>query len=141
MSILVRIFDKDCLEDVFGSQVTTAILRPLRFHRLRRAGLKKPGGKDRRSPNNYGLKYGKRVPSNAKEAIQFDREKGNSLWYNAILKELETLMFMEVFKKFPLSLRKAREKGFQFAPLRMIFGVKVDLRRKAILVIWGRIVN
>ena len=50
-------------------------------------------------------------------------------------------MYMEVFKKFPLSLRKAREKGFQFAPLRMIFDVKVDLRRKARLVIGGNVIN
>ena len=99
------------------------MLRPLRFHRLRQAKLKKSGGKDRRSPNNYGLKYGTRVPRNANEAIQFDRENGNFLWYNAILKELEALMSMEVFKKFPSSLRKARSKGFQFVPLRMIFDV------------------
>ena len=41
--------------------------------------------------------------------------------------------------KFPTSLRKARGKGFQFAPLQMIFDVKVDLRRKARLVIGGHI--
>ena len=50
-------------------------------------------------------------------------------------------MFMELFRKLPLLLRKAREKGFQFAPLRMIFDVKVDLRRKARLVIEGRAVD
>ena len=31
--------------------------------------------------------------------------------------------------------------GFQFAPLRMIFDVKEDLRRKARLVIGGHVVN
>ena len=44
-------------------------------------------------------------------------------------------MSMEVFKKSPSSLRKARAKGFQFAPLGMIFDVKVDLRRNSRLVI------
>ena len=101
MAKTVRIFGKDLLEKIFVSQVTIAMLPPRRFHRLCIARLKKPGGRDRRSPNNYGLKYGIRVPRNAKEAIQFDRENGNSLLYNAILKELEDLMSMEVFKKFP----------------------------------------
>ena len=36
---------------------------------------------------------------------------------------------------------KARAKGFQFAPLRMIFDVKVYLRRKARLVIGGHVVD
>ena len=48
---------------------------------------------------------------------------------------------MKVFKKLPSSLCKAREKGFQFAPLGMIFYNKVELRRKAILVLWGNIIN
>ena len=66
MSRLVRIFGKDKLEEIFGSQVTIAMLWPLRFHILYRARLNKPGGKDRRYPNNSGLKYGMRVPKNAK---------------------------------------------------------------------------
>ena len=57
------------------------------------------------------------------------------------MKELEALMSMDVFEKFPSSLRKARGWGFHFAPLRMIFDVKVDLRRKARLVIGGHIVD
>ena len=50
-------------------------------------------------------------------------------------------MSMIVFRKFLSSLRKAREKGYQFAPLQMIFDVKVDLRRKTRLVIGGHVVN
>ena len=50
-------------------------------------------------------------------------------------------MSMKVFKKFPSSLRKSRAKGFQFAPLRMIFDVKVYLRRKSRLVIGGHVVD
>ena len=48
---------------------------------------------------------------------------------------------MNVFKKFPTSLHKARGRGFQFAPLRMIFDVKVDLRRKYRLFIGGHVVD
>ena len=50
-------------------------------------------------------------------------------------------MSMNVFNNFPSSLRKARGKGFQFSPLRMIFDVKVDPRRKSRLVIGGHVVN
>ena len=138
---LVRVFGKDSLEEIFGSQVTLAMMRPLRFHRLRLAKLKNPSGRDRRSDNSSGLKYRIRVPRNAREAIQFDKDNGNTLWCGAILKELEALISMNFFKKFPSSLRKARGKGFQFAPLRMIFDVKVGIRIKARLVIGGHVVN
>ena len=50
-------------------------------------------------------------------------------------------MSMKVFRKLPLSLHKARAKGFQFNPLRMIFDVKVYLRRKARIVIGGYVVD
>ena len=108
---LVRVFGKDSLEEIFGYQVTLAMMRPLKFHRLRLARLKKPSGRDWRSDNSSGLKYGIRVPRNAKEAIQFDWENGNTLWRDAILKELEALMSMHVFEKFPSSLRKAKGEG------------------------------
>ena len=50
-------------------------------------------------------------------------------------------MSMEVFKKLPLYLSNAREKGFPLSPLRMIFDVKVELIRKARLVIGGHVIN
>ena len=86
MERLVKIFGNDLLEHIFGYQATLAMLRPIRFHRICRMRLKKPGGKDMCSPNNSGLKYGIRVPRNAKEAAQFNKYNGNLLWHNAILK-------------------------------------------------------
>ena len=50
-------------------------------------------------------------------------------------------MSMKVSRKLPSSLRKARAKVFQFAPLRMIFDVKVYLRRKARIVVGGYVVD
>ena len=138
---LIRILGSDSLEEVFGSQVTIAILRPLRFHRLCRSILKKPGGKDRRSPNNYVMKYDIRVPRNVKEAAQFNGDNGDLLWTEEILKELESLMSMKFFKKLSSSFCKARAKGFRFAPLGMIFDYKVVLRRKEMLVIGGHVVD
>ena len=61
--------------------------------------LNKSSGKDWECPNNGNMKYGIRVPRNAKETAQFDKENGNSLWANAILKEVEALMSMIVFRK------------------------------------------
>ena len=69
----MRIIGNDALEEVFGYQVTIAMLQPLRFCQLFLAILKKSGGKDRRAPNKYGMKYGIRFPRNAKEAVQFDK--------------------------------------------------------------------
>ena len=98
MARIVRIFGQDSLDEIFGSQVTLAMMRPLRFHRLRRARLKKPSGRDRRSDNTSGLKYGIRFPRNVNEALRFDKENGNTLWRDAILKELEALISMNLFE-------------------------------------------
>ena len=118
-----------------------SMMWPLRYHKILRVRLKKSGGKDRRAPNTSGMKYGIRVPRNAKKATQFDQENGNLLWTKEILKELEALMSMKVFEKLLSSLRKSRAKSFQFAPLRIIFDVKVDRRRNARLVIGGHVVD
>ena len=63
------IIGNNSLEEVFGSQVTIAMLRPLRFRQIFLARLKKSGGKDWRAPNNSVIKYGIRFPRNAKEAV------------------------------------------------------------------------
>ena len=34
MARLVKVFGRDSLDEIFGSQVKIAMLRPLRFHRL-----------------------------------------------------------------------------------------------------------
>ena len=86
IAILVRVLVINSLEEVFGSQVILAILRQLSFQRICLAVLKKTGGEDQRHTNNGNMKYDIRLPSNAKEATQFDGENGKSLWSNNILK-------------------------------------------------------
>ena len=66
VAILVKIFGRDSLDEILGSQLTIAMLIPLRFHRLLRARLKKPSGRDRRYDNSSCLKYRIRVPRNAR---------------------------------------------------------------------------
>ena len=97
MAILVRILSTYFLEYIFYFLVTLSMMRPLKYHLLRLSRLKKPGGKHPHSHNNGGIKYGIIIPSNASEAAQFDKENGNFLWGNAILKELEALMSMKLF--------------------------------------------
>ena len=50
-------------------------------------------------------------------------------------------MSMRVFRKLLSSVRKARAKGFKFAPLRIICFINVDLIKKARLGIGGHVVN
>ena len=50
-------------------------------------------------------------------------------------------MSMKLFRKLPSLIRKARAKGFQFVPLRMLFDVKVDLRRNSRIVIGGHVID
>ena len=101
ISRLVKILGIDSLEEIFGSQATLDILRPLRYQKLCLVRLNKTVGKYQRCPNTGNMKYIIRVPRNKKEAVQFDRENVKSLEANAILKELEALMLMCVFKKLP----------------------------------------
>ena len=101
----------------------------------------KLGGNYWRRPNNGNMKYGIRLIRNTKKAAQFDRDNRDPLWENAILKQLEAFILMGVFNKPLPLLHKARAKGYQFVPLRMIFDVKVDLKIKSILVIGGHFVD
>ena len=103
--------------------------------------MKKPGGKYQQLPNSGNIIFGIRFPRNAKGAVHFDRDNGNFLYQNAILKELEALVSISLFKKPPSPLRKARAKGYQFAPFRILFDVKLDLKRKSRLVIGGHVVD
>ena len=50
-------------------------------------------------------------------------------------------MYMKVLRKIPSSLPMSSAEGFQFALLRMIFDVKVDLRINARLVIGCHVAN
>jgi hypothetical protein len=102
---------------------------------------RKKSGRNRLKRQVMGtLKYGIRVPRNVKQALLMDQENGNTHWHDAIKKEMDALLKRGVFKK--VSDKKAILKSaYQFAPLRCIFDVKQDLRRKARLVIGGHVVD
>jgi hypothetical protein len=81
-------------------------------------------------------KFGVRVPRNVMEALILDKENGNTLWKDAIKKEMTKIIEFQVFKiladgKPPI--------GYKKIPCHMIFDVKHDGRRKARFVSGGHL--
>ena len=78
----------------------------------------------RRAAGCYGnIMYGIKVPKSAKQALEFDKQNGNTMWEDSIKKEMKALYDMETFRFLPGSHKFKPEDGWQFAPLRMIMGI------------------
>ena len=74
-----------------------------------------------------------------REALELDRKNENHRWAEAIHKEMKGLQDHKTFSF--LNPGEAVPTGYQFAPLRMIFTVKQDLRCKARLVSGGHVID
>ena len=109
----------------------------------RRTTARKRPGRNNRSKSKFPeLKYGVKVPRTVAEALLIDEESDNRLWQDAIKKEVDALMSMQTFKILSSEESKSfNREGYQYAPLRMIFDVKQDLRRKARLVLGGHVID
>ena len=85
----------------------------------------------------HGVKYkhGVKVPRNYKEAIKFDQENGNTLWQDAVDREMGQIMDFKTFK--PLLKGSKPPSGHTFVPVHLCFDVKFDLRCKVCLVAGG----
>ena len=83
--------------------------------------------------------YAIRIPRNAKEAIQFDKENGNTFWQDAMKKEISMINKFNVFELKRIGFEFASD--WQYAPLHWVFAVKHDLRHKARLVIGGHVTD
>ena len=81
-------------------------------------------------------KYGIRIPKSVKEAQQIDKENGNSLWWEAICKEMRDVRI--AFEEFD-GEEKDLPPGYQFVECHIIFDVKLgeNFRRKARMVAGG----
>ncbi len=90
---------------------------------------------------SVGIKYqfGVRVPRTYKEAVMLDKANGNTLWQDAIQKELDQIKEYETF--IPRPDLKKPPKGYQYVRVHFVFAVKHDLRRKARLVAGGHMTN
>ncbi len=90
-------------------------------------------------PTRMDTFMGIEIPRNVREAIYLDNKNKDKKWSLAIKKEIDgiqehgTLHFLPPGAKPP--------EGYQEAPLRLIFDVKPDLKRKARLVAGGHMVD
>ena len=96
---------------------------------------KKKSSKGRNDRQHLGMKYGVIVPRNTREALELDKITNTSLWREAIDLEINQLIERNCFQFHAPGHNPGA--NFQNAPLRMIFEVKNDGRRKARLVAGG----
>jgi hypothetical protein len=87
-------------------------------------------------------KYGVRVPKTVKEALQIDKENNNTLWADAIKKEMSKaqVSYVPIDGATPEQVRAnqvAELRGFQEIKCHIIFDVKMDFTRKARFVAGG----
>ena len=72
-------------------------------------------------------KYGVRVPQSVEEAFRLDKANGNTLWRDALAKEMDNVMvafdILENGEDLPV--------GYTLASGHIIFEIKMDFRRKA----------
>ena len=85
--------------------------------------------------NQITCKFGTRVPRNPKEAKMLDEENGNTYWQDAADRELGQLEDYHVYHSLGKHARVPP--GYQEIPVRMVYDVKQDLRRKCRLVARG----
>ena len=78
-------------------------------------------------------KYGLRIPHTVKEAIEIDKENGDTLWWDAILQEMKNLR--PEFEAYEGN-KEDPPQGYQQIKWNMIFDIKLGkkFRRKAQLV-------
>ena len=79
------------------------------------------------------MKYGMRIPTSITEAYEIDKGNDNTLWIDAIKRKMENVSVafevIEDGKRPSLANKKV--------PFHMIYDIKMDFTRKAILVAEG----
>ena len=84
-------------------------------------------------------KYGVMIPRSYKEGKMLDIKNGNTLWQDAVEKEIAALIHHKCFDFKEPGYKPTSD--YQYAPLNLVFEVKPDLTRKARLVIMGNVVD
>ena len=105
-----------------------------KVRRAVRAKKKKLKGKP---PTRF--KYGVQVPRNIMDAQRLDQLNGNTLWMDAVQKEMQALYDLDCFEFREAGYNPGSD--YQVTRLHLIFDVKNDLRRKARLVAGGHLVD
>jgi hypothetical protein len=87
-----------------------------------------------RKGTNYN--FGVQVPRNAKQAIELDASNGNTLWTEAMGKEIANIQAYNRFKDMGTATYVA---GYKKIIVHFVFAVKHDLRHKACLFSGGHL--
>ena len=87
--------------------------------------------------NAIKYKFGVRIPRNYKEAVEFDRANGNTLWQDATKKEMQLIKEFQTFKNIGKGAKIP--KGHHRIYVHLIYDCKVDGRRRARLVVSGNL--
>ena len=120
-----------------GNEIPISKVRTARVNTPPHApGKKKKPGRTRRP---FETKYGIKIPINVKDAYDFYKINGNTLWTDAIDVEIKSLLKLNCFKFEAPNFKPGKE--YQYTSLRMIFEVKQDGRHKARLVAGGHLVK
>jgi len=89
------------------------------------------------------FKYGTYIPRNVDEEIACDKKNGNTLWQDAIMKEVKVLIDMGILKILGRgqATKVWDDTKWQYAPVWMIFDKKQSGQLNACLVIGGHVVD
>jgi hypothetical protein len=90
-------------------------------------------GKARKNEIRY--KFGVRLPRNVKEAHMLDAMNGDTLWAEAIQREMGQIKDFKTCHSIGLDAKTPQ--GYQRIPVHLVFDVKEDLKRKARMVAGG----
>ena len=89
--------------------------------------------------------FGYLIPRNYMEAMQFDSENKNRVWYDAIKLEMESMLEYKVFKKRDKAILDKHKKVmnhpkvYHRIKVHLVFAIKFDGRHKARLVADGHL--
>ena len=67
---------------------------------------------DRNKVNKYRDKFGYKIPNNFREVLLLDKKNGNTLWSDAIYKEMSALERLGVFQFYPPKTKFGKTYGW-----------------------------
>ena len=102
------------------------------WKRIRRA--EKVAAKKKRKAD---FKYGIEIPHNWSDIVRIDQAAGNTLWAEAVKKEVAALIHHGCFHFVESGAFKPKKDEYQYCHLHFVYEVKTDLRQKAHLVANG----
>ena len=79
---------------------------------------------ERNKGKNDQDKFGYKITKNSREEILLYKKNGNTLWDDAIAKEIRALEKLGAFQFYPPKTKFVTKDGCQYALMHMIFGVK-----------------